>query len=240
MPRTPWNILIETIMKIPGALIDREYFLINEFGEYCESEQMMEDLIKGGPFGCGIDDKYINSVIKKIINHHTSLVTIISSISSGIPSIASLPLDIGSFYYHAMILSQKLAYIYGFPEFDREKDARLVEVITLFIAVMSGLNITREGLKFIIKLLTGPAIKTLPYAPIVQSVYKEINHSLSFRLTKQSLSRTAGKFIPIIGIIIGGGITILLFLPMAKRLNRYLKEMRKEITEENIVYFNNN
>jgi uncharacterized protein (DUF697 family) len=57
-------------------------------------------------------------------------------------------------------------------------------------------------------------------------------------MNKKLLSQGLSKLIPIAGSIIGGWITLHLFLSMAFRLNKELQKISASGEKDNILYFN--
>ena len=58
----------------------------------------------------------------------------------------TIPADLVQFYWHAIVLSQKLAYLYGWPDLlkEDEADEETKAKITLLIGVMMGAQVANK------------------------------------------------------------------------------------------------
>ena len=62
----------------------------------------------------------IDALVNACINNHTAKVTAISAaagIPGGLAMAATIPGDMAQYYWHTFVLAQKLAYLYGIPDF---------------------------------------------------------------------------------------------------------------------------
>jgi len=100
----------------------------------------------------------------------------------------------------------------------------------LFIGVMAGVNAANGALAKIALLMAENVPKRLmrealtkgTIYPIVKSVAKVVG----VKMTKPIFTKAVGKAIPIVGAATSGGITYVIFKPMAKRLKKYLETLR--------------
>lgn len=59
----------------------------------------------------------------------------------GMIGIGSIPADLIQFYWHIIVISQELAYLYGWPDLLEGKDEiddTVLQKLTVFIGVMLG------------------------------------------------------------------------------------------------------
>ena len=143
--------------------------------------------------------------------------------------LGTIPADMAQFYYNALILSQKLAYLYGWPGIIKEEgiDEETRMRVTLLIGAMlgaSGANqaitkLAQDFAKETAKRLPQKALTKTAYYPIVQQIGKWIG----VKVTKEIFARWVSKVIPVIGGITSGLLTMAMMHPMAKRLQAHLK-----------------
>ena len=146
--------------------------------------------------------------------------------------VATLPTDIAQYYGYMLRATQKLLYLYGFPEIDI-KDEQLIDSGTMntFIicmGVMYGVAGANTALKSMAKALgLGVEKKLIQTAltkgtiyPIVKSVAKWFN----VRMTKEIFAGFFKKSIPVVGGLIGGGLTYLSFKPCCEKLKDALQD----------------
>ncbi|MEG2810014.1 MAG: hypothetical protein RR889_05120, partial [Akkermansia sp.] len=133
-----WDRTLKAAMKVPLVKVNREEFLLKELGKYCNDENIGIAILHPPTI---LSKKQIDAVAKDCIQYHLTVVCSVSALS-GLPGcwfmMATLPADIVQFYYHILVLAQKLAYLYGFPDFSNEKgdfDDKSMQILTVFIGV---------------------------------------------------------------------------------------------------------
>lgn len=223
-----WDKIMDTAMAMPLVKINRDSFLIESFQSYGNSSS----LTNKRPIDI-YEKEIINKVAKGVIDGHLLKVTGTST-AAGIPGgfamFATVPVDLAQFYWHAIVCSQKLAYIYGYPNLlDENKNVNeeTRNHITLFIGVMLGAGAASKAVTELSKNIAVQVAKRLPqkaltktsYYPIVKSVGKWIGMSV----TKTTFAKGFSKIIPILGGVVSGGLTYATFKPMSKRLRAHLE-----------------
>jgi uncharacterized membrane protein YebE (DUF533 family) len=223
-----WDKIMDTAMAMPLVKINRDSFLIESFQSYGDSSS----LTNKRPIDL-YGKEIINKVAKGVIDGHLLKVTGTST-AAGIPGgfamFATVPADLAQFYWHAIVCSQKLAYIYGYPNLlDENKNVNeeTRNQITLFIGVMLGAGAASKAVTELSKNIAVQVAKRLPqkaltktsYYPIVKSVGKWIGMSV----TKTTFAKGFSKVVPILGGVVSGGLTYATFKPMSKRLQMHLE-----------------
>ena len=139
-----WDRIMELALAIPGARVDRESFLRVELSSYCDEEQITK-AIEDSPAKAGIPldkiDKIANSCIKWQ-TRKASAISFATGLPGGWAMLGTIPVDVAQFYYNAIILAQKLAYLYGWPRILKEGgiDEETKMRITLLIGAMLGVG----------------------------------------------------------------------------------------------------
>jgi uncharacterized membrane protein len=235
-----WNKVMSAAMDFPGVAVDKSSFLKNELGAYCETTEI-EDLIKNG-WKSDIDTSILDKAATACINSQTLKVTGVSAVAGlpgGFAMMATIPADMAQYYWHILVIAQKLAYIYGFPDI-RDENGKLtdfaIDQLTLFVGAMSGVEVAKQGIKKAAALLAENVAKKLPQQALTKGmiypIVKQVAKWLGVSLTKQSFSKGISKFIPLVGGLISGGLTYITFKPMAIRLQKEMKEIRQERQKE--------
>ncbi|MCX6485920.1 MAG: hypothetical protein NTX78_04705 [Rhodoluna sp.] len=226
------NEIIAWSAQLPLVHVDREAYLRNQFDRYCDPE-LLERVLVLGPVEAGIPKKTIALVAKSAINHETAMVTLISAaagIPGGLAMFGTIPGDIIQFHGAMIRISQKLAYIHGWPELFENSGKNIDDdtrgLMLVFLGVMYGVAGAAGALEKIAshvaatttkKLLTTALTKGTVY-PVIQRISKAVGVTM----TKRLLANGVGKAIPILGGVISGAITFASFHPMAKKLNNHL------------------
>ena len=221
-------------LKIPGIKINRSEFLKKEFSKKYTGE-VVENIIKFNPVHENISLDVIDKIADDVIQYERLCVSGISTALSapgGFAMVATLPTDIAQYYGYMLRATQKLLYLYGFPEIDI-KDEQLIDSGTMntFIicmGVMYGVAGANTALKSMAKALgLGVEKKLIQTAltkgtiyPIVKSVAKWFN----VRMTKEIFAGFFKKSIPVVGGLIGGGLTYLSFKPCCEKLKDALQD----------------
>ncbi|MFM2024873.1 MAG: hypothetical protein RLZZ56_886 [Actinomycetota bacterium] len=226
------NEIIAWSAQLPLVHVDRDTYLRNQFDRYC-SPELLEKVLTLGPVEAGIPKKTIALVSKSAINHETAMVTLISTaagIPGGLAMFGTIPGDIVQFHGAMIRISQKLAYIHGWPELFENNGKNIDDdtrgLMLVFLGVMYGVAGAAGALEKIAahvasattkKIVTSALTKGSVY-PVIQKIAKAVGVTM----TKRLLASGVGKAIPIVGGVISGAITFASFHPMAKRLDTHL------------------
>lgn len=221
-------------LKIPGIRINRSEFLKKEFSKNY-SEEIVEQIIQYNPAHENISLDVIDKIADDVIQYERLCVSGISTALSapgGFAMVATLPTDIAQYYGYMLRAMQKLLYLYGFPEIDIKEnqllDSGTMNTLIICMGVMYGVAGANTALKSMAKALgLGVEKKLINKAltkgtiyPIVKSVAKWFN----IRMTKEIFAGFFKKSIPVVGGLIGGGITYLSFKPCCEKLKNTLHD----------------
>lgn len=235
-------------LQVPGIHVNREEFLKKEFFKN-HGEQQIAMIIEQNPAKAGIDSKEIDKIADEVIQFERTCVSGISAAlgaPGGLAMAATIPADISQYYGYMLRAAQKLMYLYGFPqiEIDNNKDnvidTEIMNTLIICLGVMYGVSGARNALLAMAKGLAAGVEKQLmkkaltkgTIYPIVKSVAKWFN----VRMTKEVFAGFFKKSIPVIGGVIGGGITYMSFKPCCDRL----KDTLRDTALSNPDHYNNN
>ena len=221
-------------LRVPGIRIDRSDFLQAELQSKFPQE-VIEDAIAYNPLHAGISPKVIDKIADAVIQHERICVSGISAAvgtPGGIAMAATIPADIAQYYGYMLRATQKLMYLYGFPAIDMEEkghtfDSETMNILIICMGVMYGAAGANNALKAVAKALASGVEKQLlrmaltkgTIYPIVKSVAKWF----SVNMTKQLFAGFFKKAIPVVGGVIGGGVTYLSFKPCCDKLKASLQ-----------------
>ena len=224
-----WYNILNTALKIPGAKLDRDDFLGKIFRD-THKDDALANLLNVGPGRAGVPLETLDKLAEKIIGEHTAIVTgtsFASGLPGGVAMAATIPADVAQFYWHVMVIAQKLAYVYGWPDLRGEDggdgNEEFLSVLTLLIGVMSDAKEADDALTNLSKALSSEAAsKKLPKVIItrigVPVIAKTIAAKLGARLAAQTAAKGISRIVPIIGGIAAGAVSFVTFKPMTKRL----------------------
>jgi hypothetical protein len=154
------------------------------------------------------------------------------SFVSGLPGgwwvAATIPADATQFFYNAIQLLQKLAYIYGWPELtSKVTNDELVMEMALFLGVMMGNAAALSALTELSNVLAKSVAENLPKVALTKyalyNTIKQVAKWIGISVTKESFAKGLSKVIPILGGIISGTVTAILMSQMGDRLIKYLQ-----------------
>ena len=221
-------------LKVPGVRIDRAHFLQKEFQTKLPKE-VIDDAIAYNPLHAGISLELINNIADEVIKYERTCVSGISAalgMPGGIAMAATIPTDIAQYYGYMLRATQKLMYLYGFPAINMEEkgqtfDSETLNILIICLGVMYGAAGASNALKAMAKALAAGVEKQLlrraltkgTIYPIVKSVAKWF----SVKMTKEVFAGFFKKAIPVVGGVIGGGITFLSFKPCCDKLKASLQ-----------------
>ncbi len=228
------DIIIKS-MKIPGIRIRRDAFLQRELTKNFPQE-VIDAAITTTPAKAKISPEAIDKIADEVIKFERNCVSGISTVL-GIPvgaaMIATIPADIAQYYGYMLRAAQKLMYLYGFPELIQDSDGAMLDsetlnVLTICLGVMYGVAGANKALtvmaaalgKGVEKKLLNTALTKGTIYPLVKSIMKWFN----VNLTKKVFASFFRKAIPVIGGVVGGGITYLSFKPCCDKLKVSLSD----------------
>ena len=241
-----WDKVMNAALSMPMVKVDRTAFLTKEFSMYDNADQLRDkrpiDLF---------DEEAIERAARGVINSHLTTATVTSTaagIPGGLAMAATMPADIAQYYWHVLVVAQKLGYLYGWPDLLDDK-GQITEgtrnVLTLFVGVMFGAQAASKLVGEIAKQVSLQAAKRLPQQALTKTMYypvvKQVAKWIGVKMTKDTFGRGVGKAIPILGGVLSGAITAFSFKPMAEKLQKHLREempMMRSLNEN--VFFDEN
>ncbi len=229
-----FNNILKASFSLPGAKINRAQFLRKELSSRFEQD-VVELAIKKSPSKAGIKKHDITKIAKGCINYHRAGVSAVSFIA-GLPGgwwiAGTVPADLTQFFWHVIVILQKLAYLYGWPELFNEKeeiDDETLLLVTIFIGVMFGAGSASKALGDIAAKVSEQVIKQLPKKALTKlgtyKIAKEIAKWIGIKMTKETFAKYLSKVIPVVSGFISGSMAWVSFSIMSKRLRINFEEL---------------
>jgi hypothetical protein len=224
--------IIRMAFKMPGVKVDRERFLRRELKRYF-GPSIAEKAVNTNPAQAGINVELLQQVAKASVNREVITVTALST-AAGMPGglfmAATIPLDVAQYFAHILIIVQKLAYIYGWPEMGEsdgdEIDDETFNQLILMLGVMFGVKGAHAAIAKIAGLAAANAEKKLLQAALTKGTIfpfiKRICGVLGYKLYVGGFAKGVGKAIPIVGGIFSGAITFASITPMIRKFQKHL------------------
>ena len=222
-------------LKVPGIRINRSDFLRKEFFKHYP-EDAINDAIAFNPSHAGIPLDVINKIADDVIQYERVCVSGIStalSVPGGMAMVATIPADIAQYYGYMLRATQELLYLYGFPEIDvAEKgtrfDAETLNILTICLGVMYGVNGANKALKVMAQALANGVEKKLINAALTKGtiypIVKKVTLWFGKKMTKEVFAGFFKKAIPVVGGVVGGVITYTSFKPCCDKLKASLQD----------------
>ncbi|MFG3590457.1 hypothetical protein [Streptomyces sp. NPDC047990] len=234
-PESRFSAVLVSAAKLPGVRINREAYLRSALARHC-SEDDIRRAIEETPAAAGIADDVLDRVANESIRFETAKVSALSA-AAGIPGVfalpATVPADMAQYFGHMLRISQKLAYLYSWPDLFSDDgddvDDATMGVLTLFFGVMFGTQSANAAVGKVAGMMAEQVAKKLPQKALTQGVIypivKKVAGYIGVQMTKQTFAKTVSKAIPLIGAAVSGGLTFATYLPMAKRLKKHLSSL---------------
>ena len=229
-----WARVLRASLALPGAKVDRRAFLRSQLSPYCNEPQVGE-AIGGRPALAGVQSEVIDRLADSCIRSHV-LKASGTSFAAGVPGIwamgVTIPADLVQLNWHALILAQKLAYLYGWPDLleEGEVDEQTELELTLLFGAMMGAAVAEKGLAELAKRFSGQVVRRLPRQALTKTVYypivKQVGKWIGVSVTKRGFAGGAAKVVPVIGGLVSAGLTAAIMRPMGKRLKNHMRELR--------------
>lgn len=222
-------------MRLPGICIDRESFLRKQLKAHC-TEDVVEKAIAETPLRAKVPLETLDKIADAVIQFERNCVSGISaaiSMPGGVAMVATIPADILQYYGYLLRASQKLLYLYGFPQIDAsetagEFDDATMNTMILCLGIMYGTAGASNALKSVSRAIgVGLEKKLLKRALTKGTMYPMIKNTAKWfgvNITKKVFAEFFKKAIPVAGGVLGGAITYLTFKPCCDKLKKELQE----------------
>ena len=240
-------------LKTPGVCINRSEFLSKELEKIC-SQEIIQKAIATTPSTAGIPIDNINKIADNVIKFEQKCVTGIS-VALGMPGgaamAATISADIVQYYGYMLRAAQKLMYLYGFPEITLKEnsqnfDSETLNILIVCLGTMYGVVGANQAIKAMAKAFSVGVEKKLMSTALTKGtiypIVKSISKWFGVRMTKEVFSGFFKKAIPVVGGVVGGGITYISFKPCCDKLKESLSDTfltnpnHQESEEEKIIF----
>lgn len=221
--------VLAVAVKAPMVKIDRAEFLKNNFSREVEPK-MVDKIVQTSPIKAGVSEHILKKIARECIKYETYNVSALS-FGTGFGGLIGIPADLAQYLVHVLRISQKLAYIYGYPSMisiDGAMDDATKSIILLFIGMMYGVRKTDEVIaklsvtlaEQIAKNISREALTKTAWYPLLKQICKQVG----IKVTKDTLGKAAGKSIPVLASIVSATLSYICFEKNAERLHKTLRE----------------
>ena len=224
-----FNEVLAVAAEFPGVKIEREEFLQNNFSSRFDSE-MVTQIVQTSPIKVGVNESVLHEIARECIDYEQMKVSALS-FATGCGGLVGIPADLAQYLAHVLRISQKLAYIYGYPEIfsiEESMDEKTQKLILLFIGVMYGVSGANKVIAEISKSLASKAGKDILRAALTKTAWypllKQVCEQVGIKVTKDVLSKIPAKSAPVIGGVVSAGFSYYCFGKEAERLHKALIE----------------
>ncbi len=235
-PEDVWNSVLRTALLLPGAKVDRKAFLQRALSKHV-TEKVLQSAIDTSPAEAGVSKNTIRRIATASIKWHRAGVSSVS-FASGLPGgwwiAGTVPADLTQFFWHSLVMLQKLAYLYGWPELfsedsELELDHETLLILTVFVGAMLGAESAAKVLGDVAERAAAQVLKRLPRETITKwglnGVAREVAKRIGIKLTEDSFARYLSRIVPILGGVISGTVTWISFSLMTSRLAAHLESL---------------
>ena len=229
-----WDNILKAALALPGSKVNRSSFLNSQLSNHCDEEQVHR-AIQLRPVSAGVLPYVIDKRADASIHSHmlkASGLSFAIGLPGGWAMAGSIPADVAQFYWHALVLAQKLAYLYGWPDIleGGEVDEETEFHLTLLVGAMIGTATAQAGLTELADSSGKQAALRMPRQALTRTAYIHIVKNVAARIginaTKRWFAGGVAQTIPVVGGVASAGVTAVLMQPMAKRLKKHLMTLR--------------
>ena len=216
-------------VELPGVKIEREEFLQKYFSSRFDRE-IVARIVQTSPIRAGVNESVLYEIARECINYEKKKVSALS-FATGSGGFVGIPADLAQYMAHVLRISQKLAYIYGYPEIrsiEGSMDEKTQKIILLFIGVMYGVSGANKVIAEISKSLAGKVGKDILRAALTKTAWypllKQCCKQVGIKVTKDAYSKITTKIVPGIGGVVSAGFSYYCFGKGAERLHETLRK----------------
>ena len=225
---------IEKAMALSDAWVDRASFLRKELRVHCTDEQV-QNAIEFNPATAQIPIELIDQIADSIIRSHVktaSIASFVAGIPGGFAMVVTIPADMIQSFRHQLILIQKLAYLYGWPDFQVDGDINegTKDLMTLFLGSAYGVDKARIALDLLADQFAQQVMIRVPRQALTKTIYypalKSILKWIGVNLTKKSFASGVAKLIPVASGVTSAGLTSVVLRRYARKLKNHLRTLK--------------
>ena len=168
--------MVRATMALPRARVHRDEFLRAQLYVHCSDVQVTK-AVEFGPARAGVPLDLIDEIADSVIRSHVAKAAGLSfatGLPGGVLMAATIPVDVAQFFWHATVIAQKLAYLYGWPDLinpevdlDEETELRIV----LLIGAMLGAAKANQLLIEISGRFAGETARRVPRYALTKTAY---------------------------------------------------------------------
>ena len=213
------EVLIRKILTLPGAMVDRERFLREEFG--AEPVALLNKILEEGPVEAGIPQLILLKKANALTTEESlkaGAITFMTGLPLPVIAGIAVPADIIKFYGTTIRLAQEIAYLYGQKDLRNLDNDDVVNQMIIYLGAMLGATGAAEGVRMMASKL---AVK-FPEFAITKRMYQMINTFITrwfaANLTKKAFVDGVGNVVFLLGGIISGTFTLVIMKSMGKKL----------------------
>lgn len=241
-----YGVMLQTITaasQLPGVKVDRESFLRQQF----KDDEYLDIILAEGPQAVYSLDS-LQKRANKIIDNMT-LQTAGVAFALGLPSNplvagAAGAADVVQYFGFALNMGQQIAYLFGEADLFQGNHKRLPEEVQFrvvtFLGVMMGVAGSQKLLRDLAKPVGQYVGKRVARQALTKTVWyplvKKVGKAIGLKVTRQTVQKTIEKGIPILGGVIGGGLTFMSFAPMGQRLVKTFIQYHEGDFDEAMAY----
>ena len=176
--------------------------------------------------------KRIHKIADSVIKSHV-VTAAGGAFAAGIPGglfiALAIPADLVNFVWHSVVLAQKLAYLYGWPDLTQEgnPDAETEFRMLMLIGSMLGVGEANRAMTQIAKQFAHAVGRQLPKQTLTKAFFwpalKQILKAVGIKLTKKTFAQGLAKVIPIVSGAISAMFTTFTLKSMARKLRKHLR-----------------
>ena len=230
-----WNRVLSSALELPGAHISRASYLRKELSKHF-SDDVVQRAIDATPAKAGVPASKIRSIAQSSIKWHRAGVSA-TSFMAGVPGgwwmAGTVPADLTQFFWHVVVILQKLAYLHGWPELleeDGEPDDETLLILSVFVGVMFGAATAAKALGQLAERVSAQVLKRVPQRALtkwgIYNLAKQIAKWIGISLTKKSFASALSKMVPLVSGLASGLLSWVWFSAMSKRLRVHLETLR--------------
>ena len=233
--------VLQQVVKLPVVKVNRSKFLMDKFSKKVASKDIPR-LLEEGPTAL-LPQETLDQVANACIKDNVLLASgtsVLAGLPGGIAMAVTIPTDVAQFYAFSLKLAQELGYIYGYDDLWASRDELSEDAqntLLLYLGVMLGVNGTAALLRAGGVAIAKQVMKTVPQKALTKTLWypilKKVLKIFGVNLTKGGLAKGMGKFIPILGGVISGGLTFATMKPMGESLQ---KELSKLVNYDEVQY----
>ena len=230
-----WDHLLNLILQSDAVRVSRAEWLTDTLYPFLSISELEQ--LSTAPPNRFLSIKVLNHIANQEIRRHTELLAIGSvgsSLTGCISTWVGIPVELAQYSINLVVLSQKLAYLYGWDDFlsfrtvTTETKARITFLMGSMLGIREADELLRNACRLYDHQVSATPMPHVGKCSTIDKILLEISKKLLILSAKGGITTFIARKTPLIGATLGASSSYILIKPSLIRLKVLLRDLMQE------------